>query len=563
MQPTFDSILRIAQLRFNLMLLQRLWAKCLAAAGLLALAWIAGARALSLVIAPSPVVAGALAAAAALGTMILWLGRRPSRLMVATAIDEHLGLKERFSTAVALGDSDDPFAQAACAQAHAAAREVRLAGQFPLRPSRHWAAAVILWAAALAAGLWMPDLDLLGHGRKRDQERQQAQQLQQAREQVQQAIQPIAVAIKQLNDPALTAQLAQLDQLTPIGDPDDLRRQAIRKLGDLSDKLQKAADANRHDAMKELSEMLKGLRPSPQSLSPQLNQALAQGDFEKAARTLRDLERQARNNELSPEQSKVLSGQLADLAAQLNQLAQSQKSLQEQLAKAGLDKDLAKLDEQQLRDALAKQGLSPEAVQKLLQQASQCRSAQSNCQALAQAAASGAQGGDAGNDLSELGDKLSDLEALQQELKLQQAGQDQIRQAIASIGQKDGQSPCENSASCSSDNSGQGPWSEGSSQKISQGSGGPGKGYGPRDSDEAGDVALQSERVTGPTGDAPPIASWYFKGPQVKGESKVEMKAVVQAGKDAAAEAITEHQIPRKYEGAIQQYFGELEASGQ
>jgi len=60
----------------------------------------------------------------------------------------------------------------------------------------------------------------------------------------------------------------------------------------------------------------------------------------------------------------------------------------------------------------------------------------------------------------------------------------------------------------------------------------------------------------------PVIASWYFKGMQVKGEAKRAFAEVVQAGRDRAAEAISENQIPRKYEESVKKYFGRLEQSG-
>ena len=61
--------------------------------------------------------------------------------------------------------------------------------------------------------------------------------------------------------------------------------------------------------------------------------------------------------------------------------------------------------------------------------------------------------------------------------------------------------------------------------------------------------------------DGPVIASWYFHDSQVKGEDKRDFTEVIQAGRDTAAEAITENEIPRKYEDAIKKYFGGLEQS--
>jgi hypothetical protein len=55
------------------------------------------------------------------------------------------------------------------------------------------------------------------------------------------------------------------------------------------------------------------------------------------------------------------------------------------------------------------------------------------------------------------------------------------------------------------------------------------------------------------------IASWYFKDVQIKGEARRDFTEVVEAGRANAAEAISENQIPRKYEDAMKKYFGQLE----
>jgi len=57
----------------------------------------------------------------------------------------------------------------------------------------------------------------------------------------------------------------------------------------------------------------------------------------------------------------------------------------------------------------------------------------------------------------------------------------------------------------------------------------------------------------------PVIASWYFKGEQVKGESKRKYQEVVEAARDRAAEAITDKQVPREYQKTVMDYFKRME----
>ena len=93
-----------------------------------------------------------------------------------------------------------------------------------------------------------------------------------------------------------------------------------------------------------------------------------------------------------------------------------------------------------------------------------------------------------------------------------------------------------------------------------QGSGGPGRGFGARGMDGSGQTATQKTRVKSEGQDGPIIASWYFKGTQIKGKSQRDFSQVVQAARDSAAESIRENEIPRKYEEAVKSYFGQLEA---
>jgi hypothetical protein len=98
-------------------------------------------------------------------------------------------------------------------------------------------------------------------------------------------------------------------------------------------------------------------------------------------------------------------------------------------------------------------------------------------------------------------------------------------------------------------------------ERYGPGTGGPGRGYGPRASDENGQTSTKKTRIKNKTGQGPVVASWYFKGTQVKGQAKRDFSEVIQAGRDSAAEAISENQIPRRYEESVKKYFSQLEES--
>ncbi|MGB2821107.1 MAG: hypothetical protein WBF17_09010, partial [Phycisphaerae bacterium] len=101
-------------------------------------------------------------------------------------------------------------------------------------------------------------------------------------------------------------------------------------------------------------------------------------------------------------------------------------------------------------------------------------------------------------------------------------------------------------------------WQEGDNDRFGKGGGGgAGRAWGQRPMGGAEDTDVQKTGVKNkPTKDQEVVASWMVKGPQAKGTSKRKLTEVARAAKDAAAEAIRDNKIPRKYEGAVKSYFG-------
>ncbi|MDH4241131.1 MAG: hypothetical protein OEW48_16355, partial [Phycisphaerae bacterium] len=290
----------------------------------------------------------------------------------------------------------------------------------------------------------------------------------------------------------------------------------------------------------------------PNAFSQQLRLALAQGNFTQASNLMKEFQKQLLEGKLSEQQRKDLSQQLQELARQLQELARKNEQFEAELEKLGLDKKLAKLTEEQLRKALQNQGFSQEKLEQLLQKMAACRSACSRCSGIgkAMAACGAGAGGLSGDELAALAEQLDELDAIRQQIMLTQATLDEIERAIGCLGQGMCQGPGR-----------QGPFQEGLSDRYGPGTGGPGRGYGPRASDEDGETTTKKTRINNKTGEGPVVASWYFKGTQVKGEAKRDFSEVIQGGRDSAAEAISENQIPRRYEESVKKYFGQLEES--
>lgn len=484
--------------------------------------------------------------------MIPWLLRVPSRMQASLLLDERLRLHERFSTTLTFADSEDPFAKAARTESLRAVQRADLRGHFPIGLSRHWYYGAGTWLVVMALVLFMPQMDLFGFLKKQQQEEQETQQLEQAKTEVKDTTESVMAAVKQMGDPEMEKELEKLEELTQAGEPQEVKRQAIKALGDLSDKIKQMRSGARIDAANMLEQKLRRLRGSVDPFSQQIRMALAKGDFAQAANILSQLQKQLAEGTLSDEKRKEMAKQLQDLAKALEKLAAEKRELEEELEKLGLDKKLAQLNQQQLKQALQQQGLKPELMAQLLKKMAACQGASGLCAGLGQAlgGAGGGAGGLTADELSDAMEQLSALEALQQQAILLQASLNEISRCMGCLGK--GLSP----GAC------QGLFQEGQAQGFTQGSGGPGRGFGPRAADTEGQTGTKTTRLNKESGEGPVIASWYFKDIQVKGEARRDFTEVVEASRAGAAEAISENQIPRKYENAVKEYFGRLEEQG-
>lgn len=552
MLKTLEKKLRSVWFRCSINLLLKHTGRILTAAGIIVMLAVLTDRLLALGIIKyinSQAILSFSAAAIAL-ILLLWLLKQPSRMQVSLLLDERLKLHERFSTTLALADSKAPFADAARSEARQKAEQVNIQGHFPIRPSRCWMYAISTWLIAVAIISFMPQKDLLGFLRKDRQEQQRARQLEKTKVDIKEAADPVKLAIKQLGEPELADALSKLDQTPKDARPQDIKRQAIRQLGNLSDKIQQMQSGMKLDSVNLLQKMFKQLRGSSDVFSQKLRLALAKGQFSQASNLMSELQKELAKGNLTPEQQKALTGQLQDLAKRLQELARKNEEFEKELEKLGLDKELAKLSEQQLRQTLLKRGLAAENIAELLRKASAFRSAASMCAGLGSAmAACGSGAGQlSGDELAAAAEQLDEFDALKQQLMLTQASLDEITRAIACLGDGMGLG-------------GQAPFMEGLSNRSGPGTGGPGVGYGPRGT-AADDTSTQRTRLKNKPGQGPVIASWYFQESQIKGEAKRDFTEVVQAASDGAAAAISENEIPRKYEEAIKKYFGRLEQSG-
>ncbi len=552
MHARIQRAIRQAGLRWNADLLLNLLGGILALAGL-TLGILILIQRLFAVSALTPPAGWMLAAVGILCWVGIWLFRRPTPMQVAIAVDDRLRFRERISTVMAIQNHDDPFAQAAYQETIDKTQSIRISDHFPIRFKKPWGYGVASWMVVLLIFLFVPQVDLLGRLRQQQEMQQAVEQKQQAETQIRQTTTRVQQALEQLGKSELQEDLTDLAQATQAANPEEMKRQAIRKLGDLSDQIKQMQTGMKPESMEAMEAALRQLRPTANAFSQQFEQALAKGQFQKAAEILNQMQKDLQQSKLSEEQKKQLAQQMNELAKQLQGLSQNKSNLEKSLDQMGLDKKLAQLDPKQLQQTLQKLGLTPEQIQKLLEQASACQGACDKLGQLAQAMAAAGVNGDGmgGEDLETLAAQLNALDSMQQQIKLSEATLKEIYAAMQCLGE----GMCQGQG-------GQSPWKEGASNRRGSGTGGPGQGYGFRDSDPEGQTGTKVTRAQGPSSQGPAVASWYFKGSQVKGEAKREFGEAVSAGSSAAQEAITDNQIPQKYEESVKKYFGQLEELG-
>jgi len=559
--------LRNVRIRTALDVLLRQAAVVLALAGLAAAIAVAAERVLAvrLISGVSAISAGA---AALLLAAALSAWRTPNRMQVAVLIDRRLGAKERFSTALALAGSDDAFALAAEAEAHRAAEGLDIRGHFPIRPTLHWAGPAATWAAAAAVFFLMPAMDVLGNMARRQQAAQQAAELAKAQADVKQAAESVKSAVENANLPQLATDLDKLAQMLSGDKPADVRREAIRKLTDLGKDLRDLQQQQqKNTGLGSAERMLKDLRGTPGAFDNKLNRALANGDFAGAAKMIKDALEKLNSGQLSDAEKAALANQLADLASQAAKIGDPQKQAADMLARQGMDPNsaakLAGMSPQDLREALKKQGMSDKQIDELMDKLSQCKNGAQACKDLAEKLAKCNSPGSGlnPNGLIALSEGLAKRAG---EQVGEMATEDALRElegAIARLGQGDCQGDGPGRMPGEGDPNGPGIWMPGEGEDLVgvAGGGGGGRAWGKRPTGDPEDVKLHADGVRNkPTNETEIIGSWLVRGATVAGESKRKLSTAVQASKDAAAEAIRDNQIPRKYEPAVKDYYNRM-----
>lgn len=517
-----------------------------------------------------PLMAGTAVLAALL---VAWI-RRPKEIDIARTVDERAGLRESLSTALCVEKEEGAWSKAIVDDAGHKARRVVVRDAVPIEaPGNSWWP--VAACAALLAVWWLPAHDVTGLLAKKEQKQAERQQVQEVAAQLDNAQKTIDEILAKAGVEMEKGDEAEEDLFNPSEieqiTPEEMQRAAIKKLTELSDKLEEKRNGEEgmtFDAIQDAMKRLEAPEPGP---AAEMSRAMARGDFAEAKKQLEELAEQIKNGEMTPEEKAQLANQAEKMAEALKQMAENRQQLEEQLQAAGVSEEQAKqlaADPAALEQALKEQGVGQEQIDQMKQQAQAQQKASDAAAAMSQAMGQMAQGMQAGNEsqagegLDSMGGQLSNLERLQAEMASLDQAMGECQGQMA--GMCEGGSGMGQSMGQGSQWGNNGQFKQGQAMGQGSGSGGPGQGLGAGPDEAPADFALKTEKANvATTGEGPVIASTLVYGSQVRGESTAAFSEVVGSAEAQAAEAIETKRVPREHEEAVKAYFGRLKKAAE
>lgn len=523
-----------------------------------------------------------------IGAAIALILTREKEKLAAAALDEAAGLKERVSTGLYVWDNAaDPFAQAVVADAQRAVTGLSARKCIPIR----WPGSLSLSATMLVVALLsllLPEFDLLKKKEARASAEAQQSRVNQMRTAVAMPVSAMQKMAESRPDAAIDKELKALqDALKKDADPSVMRREASKQLDRLEDALKDKADADRFKALNETKKRLKqvGQAEDPKAELGKLMEAVSSGDFKEAQQEIKKaqeaLAKHARDPKADPQKTEQMKKQLEELAKKIEKAAEDKQS-ERDLKNAGVsEKDiqrvldaLAKKDPKQLEklaqemaDRLKDKGMSKEQMEKLLNKIQERQQASKQMQKMGEKmgdCAKSMEKGDteaAQDKLGEAGQMLSEMEQMEQQLNELEAQMSQLDEARKGLNEGDQEDEKQDDDLKCKQCNGSGFKKDGAPCPHCKGSGqgGRGRGSGPRERDDSGDVAFQNkkekpqERKGGTI-----IGQQFVKSKQLKNKSEVELFDAAKAAEIDATDTLDRERIPRIYRKGVKNYFDRL-----
>jgi hypothetical protein len=538
---------------------------------------------------------------AAVAAFIYSVVKKPSAHDAAVAIDRTLGLNEKFSTALFVRSSDEPFAQAAVRDAEQTADNVSLHKRFPMSfpKTGYWTGAV---AAVVLLTLWLlPDLNLFARSTDQQARTQDQKKRDEAKKTIEKALATVNSYPKSLqSDQAIQMAKKDLEGLLnkPVDDPDRATRTAFKALEQSNDAVKEEIRKNSQYAMAKSNEkMLKSLNPPTDAEGPvaDAQRDLAKGDFTKAIDNLNQVAEKF--DKMSDAEQKKAAQQMAQMAQQLQQMAQNpaqQQQLQKQMQQMGASQQqaqqlakqmqqaaqgnqqaqqqLQQLQQQMMKQAQA-QGKGSQ-MQQMMKQMQTQSSSQATAQQMAQAAqqmAQAMQQGASQKGTQQAGAQQGSMSQAKQQMQQAMGQMDAVQKDADQMAaaQNSTQSAADDAANQAGDNSGNskngknpgasdktGKWAAGDTNKDGNGAGGPGRGNGGHIGVEQAPYAIKKEADPVQNIDNGKIlASTFVKAGTVKGESKVALSKAAESALKDSTDEVDEESVSKESQKVVKDYF--------
>lgn len=534
-----------------------------------------------------------LSVAAAVGVALLisalltaFCGVRP--IAAALELDRAAGLKERMSTALALVDSGDEFARATLGDAEKIAAKTVVAPHIPYHAPRAWPLSTLMLVVALGVGALLPPLNLFAATEKQQDETQrlavekERTALNAALTRETQKIKELAEKNDALKDLVKDAEALKLPE-SPGMTPEDVRREAVKQIDKLADKLAEARNADNEDTIKQLKRMLSQIDPK-QSPTPndKLAQSLSSGDFAGAKQALDEMkaaiEQAAKSDDpATKQQAAEIQKRIDSMSKQLAQAAKSQTAEKELENKAGMTpeqakelvKQLSKMDAKQIQKELQKKlgekGMSQEQLEKLAKKIANNQNAQKAAQKMSDALQKASQAMGKAQAQSQQGQKQGDQKGQQQSGEAEAQAAQALADAAEQLSEMEMTEQQLNDLESRlselkdlQDGACQGQCDKpGKDGKDHVQGGKPQQGFGERDKQKMAHK-MKAEKASTKLSGGKIIGQMLVSGQQVRGEATAEVQAAVNSAVRDATDAVNRDEVPRQYEKTLRTYFDKL-----
>ncbi|QDT12254.1 hypothetical protein [Planctomycetes bacterium K23_9] len=484
--------------------------------------------------------------AAVIGAAAYTFATAPSQESVAAEVDHRFGLRERLSSSLSLDkdEQDTDFGAALMADAEKRAEQLEVADRFALKPSKlSWLPLSLVPILAIVFFLVDPISQSVASSTSKtdqaevDQVKKVASQL---KKRIQQ--QKRNADAKGLKEAKELFEKMEADLNKIASQKNMSRKEAMIAMNDLKKELEeRRSQLGSSESMRKAMSQMKGLESGP---GDKVAKSIEKGEFGKAKDIVKNLANKMRDGKLSKKEKEQLKKQVDQMKKQMQAAVkkheQQKQDLQKKIEQArneGRGADAAKM-QQQLNQMQQRDG-QMQQMQKMADAMNQAQQAMKN-----------GKSAEAADALEQMADQLGEMQQEMSELE-------DLQSTLDELSQSKNQMRCKNCGGAGCQQC-QGNGQFGMGNGEGQGNGlGRGNGSGDRPEEE-GDTNTYETQVRGNVKKGKAIIAGFADGPNKKGVSREELKALVEGAMAEDAKALDNENLPRTEQEHATDYFNQL-----